>query len=124
MRHREGLLTRREQQIMDVVYARGQVAASDVETALPDRPSNSTVRTLLRVLEDKGWLLKAEQNGRYVYSPARPREAEGKSAMKRVLDTFFAGSVKDAVAGLLDEREKLSPDEADALRKLIERRTR
>lgn len=124
MRSREGLLTRREQQIMETVYARGRAAASDIEEAMPDRPSNSTVRTLLRVLEEKGWLLKVEENGRYLYSPAKPKEAEGRSALRRVMDTFFAGSVKDAVAGLLDEREKLSPEEADALRRMIEERSR
>lgn len=109
---------------MEVVYAHGRVAASDIEEAMPDRPSNSTVRTLLRVLEEKGWLLKVEENGRYLYSPAKPKEVEGRSALRRVMDTFFAGSVKDAVAGLLDEREKLSPEEADALRRMIEERSR
>lgn len=109
---------------MDVVYARGAAAASEIEEALPDGPTNSTVRTLLRVLEEKGWILRAETNGRFVYSPARPKEAEGRSALRRAVDTFFAGSVKDAVAGLLDERERLSPEEADALRRLIEERTR
>ncbi|RYG28433.1 BlaI/MecI/CopY family transcriptional regulator, partial [bacterium] len=63
MRTREGLLTRREQQIMDVVYARGRAAAGEIEAELPDRPSNSTVRTLLKVLEEKGWLLRVEENG-------------------------------------------------------------
>ncbi|CAN5704776.1 BlaI/MecI/CopY family transcriptional regulator [soil metagenome] len=124
MRSREGLLTRREQQIMEVVYAQGRVAASEIESALPDRPSNSTVRTLLKVLEEKGWLLRVEENGRYLYSPSKPKEAEGRSALRRVMDTFFAGSVKDAVAGLLDEREKLSPEEVEALLKMIEERSR
>ena len=109
---------------MDAVYARGSAAASEIEGALPDGPSNSTVRTLLRVLEGKGWLLRVEEGGRFVYSPARPKEAEGRSALRRAMDTFFAGSVKDAVASLLDERERLSPEEAAALREMIEERSR
>ena len=109
---------------MDVAYAQGRVAASDVEAALPDRPTNSTVRTLLRVLEEKGWLLREEAGGRFLYVPARPKEAEGRSALRRAVDTFFAGSVKDAVAGLLDERERLSPEEAEALHRMIEERAR
>src|SRR3954447_25920883 len=105
-------LSRRERQIMDIVYARGEATAAEVNTALPDQRSYSTVRTLLRILEEKGHLKHREDGPRYVYVPTRDRKAESKSALKRVVQTFFAGSLANAVAALVDTADgKMSPDE-------------
>jgi predicted transcriptional regulator len=118
-------LTRRERQIMDVIYARGRATAAEVLEQLPDPPSNSTVRTLLRLLEDKGQLHHEESGARYVYLPTVPREQARRSALRRMLDTFFDGSTEDAVAALLslhDSRRK--PLDADKVSRLIKRALR
>ena len=104
---------------MDVVYRRGRATAADVLADLADPPSYSSVRAMLRYLEDKG-LLSHEQDGpRYVYLPTAPREAVRDSALQHVVGTFFAGSVSTAVAALL-ESGTLSADEYRRLAKLIE----
>jgi predicted transcriptional regulator len=114
-------LTRRERQIMDIIYARGEAAAADVHQALPDAPSYSAVRALLRILEDKGHLTHTEEGGKYVYAPTRPRETAGKSALRRVLETFFDNSAEKAVAALLDASDPgISAEELDRLARLIE----
>lgn len=115
-------LSRREGQIMDIVYELGQATAAEVHERLPDRPSYSTVRALLRVLEEKG-LLHHEQDGpRYVYLPTVAPETASRSALERLLKTFFDGSAQGAVAALLDlKSEELSDDELDRLVALIER---
>ena len=116
----EERLSRRERQIMDVVYARGEAAAADVHAALPDPPSRTAVRTLLRILEAKGHLLHRRDGLRYVYRPSRPRGAAGRSAFRRVLDTFFDGSLANAVAAHLgDDAADLSPGELARLAALI-----
>ena len=118
-------LTRRERQIMDVIYARGRATAAEVLEGLPDPPSNSTVRTLLRLLEEKGQLRHEESGARYVYLPTVPRERARRSAMRRMLDTFFDGSTEDAVAALLslhDSRRK--PLDADKVSRLIKQAMR
>jgi len=106
---------------MDIVYQRGRVTAAEVQAGLPDSPSNSTVRTLLAILVGKG-ALKTEKDGlRYVYRPTKPRQQAGKSAMRNVLETFFAGSVENAVAALLDTRNgSISGDEYKRLQQLIQ----
>ena len=118
-------LTRRERQIMDVIYARGRATAAEVLEGLPDPPSNSTVRTLLRLLEEKGQLHHEESGARYVYLPTVPREQARRSALRRMLDTFFDGSTEDAVAALLslhDSRRK--PLDADKVSRLIKQALR
>jgi predicted transcriptional regulator len=116
----EESLSRRERQIMDVVYARGEAAAADVHAALPDPPSRTAVRTLLRILEAKGHLLHRQDGLRYIYRPSRPRGPAGQSAFRRVLDTFFDGSLANAVAAHLgDTAADLSPDELARLAALI-----
>ncbi len=114
-------LSRRERQIMDVIYQRGQATAADVEEGLSDPPSYSAVRALLAILVNKG-LLKIEQDGpRYVYHPRQPRQQVGRSAIKQVMETFFEGSVEFAVAALLDsKRNGLSESEVERLKSLIE----
>jgi len=116
-------LSRRERQIMDVVYRLGRASAADVTGHLPDPPSYSAVRALLRILEDKGHLRHTEEagSGKYVYFPTRPRDHAGKSALQRVVQTFFDNSAEKAVAALLDLADRdLSDQELERLAKLIE----
>src|SRR3954467_14116573 len=91
-------LTRRERQIMDVLYRRGRATAAEVMGELPGEPNYSTVRTQLRVLEDKEHVRHEEEGGRYVYSPAVPRHAARKSALKHLVETFFDGSAEPGPA--------------------------
>ena len=113
-------LSRREQQIMDIIYSRGQASATDVMENLPDPPSYSAVRALLRVLEEKGHLRHKQDGQRYVYSPTVARERVKRSALRRVLQTFFNDSAEDAVAALLDiSQERLSDDELKRMEELI-----
>jgi predicted transcriptional regulator len=105
---------------MDVIYARGQATASDVAEALPDPPSNSAIRALLRILEDKGHLRHVQDGPRYVFLPVVPRDRARKSAMKNLVRTFFDGSAAQAAAALIDQ-SKLSDEEFDRLTALIEK---
>ncbi len=114
-------LSRRERQIMDILYQRGRASASEVHQALPDRPSYSAVRAKLRVLEEKGHVRHEEAGLRYVFLPTLPREKAKRSALKHLLDTFFGGSTEQAVVALLDlPTTRLSPEELDRLSNLIE----
>lgn len=114
-------LSRRERQIMDIVYRDVEVSAREIMDALPDPPSYSAVRGLLRVLVDKGHLQHREDGVRYVYSAIVPRDEAQVSALGRVLTTFFEGSAEKAVAALLDLREgDLSDEELDRMARMIE----
>jgi predicted transcriptional regulator len=113
-------LSRRERQIMDVIYARGQATAADVAAALPDPPSYSAVRALLRILEEKGHLKHEVDSPRYVFLPVVPRERARRSAMKNLVRTFFDGSAAQAAAALIDQ-SKLSDEEFDRLTALIDK---
>ncbi len=115
-------LSRRERQIMDAVYALGQATVSDVWRTLPDPPSRTSVRTLMRILEQKGHLRHRRQGRQFVYRPVRPRSRAGRSALRRVLETFFGGSLEKAVAAhLSDPSTKLSGEEVERLLELIRR---
>jgi len=115
-------LTRREREIMDILYRRGRASAHEVLEDLPDPPSYSAVRALLRLLEERGHVKHAEDGQRYVYSPAVARGDARKSALAHVVKTFFAGSVEQAVATLVESsKTKLSGDELDRLSDLIDR---
>lgn len=121
MRQPKSYLSKREQQIMELVYRREKITANEAVEALPGTPSNSTVRTILRILEEKGHLRHTEEDGKYVYVPVHPPRAAAKSALKGVVETFFKGSVTDVVAALLkDEDSKLSDDELARLRAMID----
>ena len=118
---RQRELTRRERQIMDVIYARGRATVAEVLEGMADAPSYSTVRTLLGLLEEKGQLKHEEAGPRYVYTPTVPREKARRSALRNVLDTFFNGSTEEAVAALLDLHDtRRGPVELDKLSALIE----
>ena len=115
-------LTRRERQIMDSLYRRGRATAADVMADLTGEPSYSTVRTQLRVLEEKGHVRHEEEGLKYVYLPAVPRHAARKSALRHLIDTFFDGSTEKAVAALLGgESSKLSDEELGRIADLIGR---
>src|SRR5947207_9200196 len=110
------VLSRRERQVIDILYRRGRATAADVMEDLLDDPSYSTVRTQLRVLEEKGQVRHDEDGQRYVYAPAVPRRTVRKSAMKHVIETFFEGSVEQAVAALLGgEGSRLTEEELDRI---------
>jgi predicted transcriptional regulator len=120
-------LTRRERQIMDIVYAQREATATDVLEALDERLSRVTVRTMLRILEEKGHLKHTKRGRQFVYRPVRPRRRAGQSAMRRLLDTFFDGSLVEAVsAHMVDRAAGLEDDElrrlADLVRQAREKR--
>jgi BlaI family transcriptional regulator, penicillinase repressor len=113
-------LSRRERQIMDILYRRGRATAAEVMTDLPGDPAYSTVRTQLRVLEQKGHVRHDEEGLRYVYAPAVPRRAARRSALRHVVQTFFNGSAEKVVAALLGgEATRLSDDELDRIAELV-----
>jgi len=119
--HAMAQLSRRERQIMDVLYRRGQATASEVLDGLPDPPSYSAVRAMLRLLEEKGVVTHEEDGPRYVYRPVVARDKALRSELRRVLRTFFDNSAEQAVAALLDlEGKDLSTAELDRLAKLID----
>jgi len=115
-------LTRRERQIMDVLYRRNRATAAEVMAELTGDPNYSTVRTQLRVLEDKGHVRHEVEAGRYVYAPAVPRHAARKSALKHLVETFFDGSAEQVVAAVLGgEASRLSDEELDRVSALIDK---
>src|SRR5258705_13989861 len=115
-------LTRRERQIMDILYRWGRATAAEVQAQLPGRPHDSTVRTQLRVLEDKGHVRHEELGLRYVYLPAVARRAARKSALKHMVDTFFDGSAEQVVAAVLGgEASRLSDDDLERISELIDK---
>jgi predicted transcriptional regulator len=113
-------LSRRERQIMEIIYARGEASAAQVLESLPDPPSYSAVRALLAILVQKGQLKHRPEQGRYIYAPTRRRSKAGRSALVRVLETFYEGSLEKAVAALLQADSKLSAAELERLSELIE----
>jgi predicted transcriptional regulator len=116
-------LSKRERQIMDVIYAHGEATVTQVLAGMPDAPMRGALRTLLRIMERKGHLTHRQQRREFIYRPTKPRGQAGRSALGRVLDVFFNGSLESAVAAhLSDPRRgaKLSADELERLSHLIE----
>lgn len=123
MRARKPLLnlSRRERQIMEVLYRDRQATAGEVLDRMPDAPGYSAVRAMLRILEQKGHVRHVADGNRYVYLPTVTRERAGRPALATVLETFFEGSTEKAVAALLDlSRADLSDGDLDRLSELIE----
>lgn len=115
-------LTRRERQIMDILHRRGHATAHEVLAELPDPPSYSAVRALLRLLEERGHVKHVPDGTRYIFSPSIPKSDARKSALAHVVRTFFEGSVEQAVAALVDTpKSKLSAEELDRLSEIITR---
>jgi predicted transcriptional regulator len=113
-------LSKRERQIMDIVYRRGSATAAEIHADLPDAPTYTTVRGLLRVLEEKGHLVHREDGRRFVYAPTAARGRAGASHLGHVVNTFFGGSPSDAVAALLGTtRGRLSTEELDRLEQIV-----
>lgn len=115
-------LSRRERQIMDILYRKGRATAAEVREELPGSPADSTVRTQLRVLESKGHVRHEEEGLRYVYVPQLPRRAASRSALRHLVDIFYEGSTEKVVAALLGvDSARLSPEELDRIANLVAR---
>jgi predicted transcriptional regulator len=113
-------LTKRERQIMDVLYRLDRATAAEIMAGIPGAPGYSTVRTQLRVLENKGHVKHEEVGLRYVYAPTVPRHSARRSALKHLVDTFFDGSTANAVAALLGgEAARVSDEELDRIRAIV-----
>ena len=114
-------LSRRERQIMDILYANGRCTAAEVQAAMTEAPSYSAVRAMLRILEEKGHARHEQDGPRYVYAPTVARENAKRSALNHMLQTFFDGSAEQAISALLDDSSsKLSDVELDRLARLID----
>jgi predicted transcriptional regulator len=117
-----GGLSRRERQIMDILYQRGKASAADVLEAIEDPPSYSAVRAMLRVLEEKGHVKHQAEGLKYVYVPTVARDKAKRSAVKHVMETFFNGSPEQIVAALLDVAStRLTSEELDRMSQMIEK---
>jgi predicted transcriptional regulator len=115
-------LSRRERQIMEILFRRGRASANEVREAMEGAPSYSAVRAMLRVLEEKGHVRHEEEGLKYVYVPTVGREKAKRSAVKHLLDTFFGGSPEQAVAALLDvSATRLTAEELDRMSQMIEK---
>lgn len=115
-------LSKRERQILEILYRRGKASAAEVQGELADGSTYSAVRGMLRVLNEKGLANFEAEGVRYVFSPATPRDEAAKTALDGLMNTFFSGSVTQVVSTLLGEKErKISDDELDRLAKLIEK---
>jgi predicted transcriptional regulator len=119
--HDPPALSRREREILDIVHRRGRATAAEVRAELSGTPGDSGVRTLLRLMEEKGLLTHAVDGPRYVYAAATPREVAGRSAVRRLIDTYFGGSPHGLVSALLDD-DALDDDALRALARLVEER--
>ena len=115
-------LSRRERQIMDILYRQGRATAGEIHAAMADPPTYSAVRAKLRVLEEKGHIRHEEESLRYVYLPTVARDTARRSALHHMVSTFFEGSVQEAVAALLDlSSAKLTDADLDRIAQTIER---
>lgn len=121
MTSKPAALSRRERQIMDILYRAGRATAAEVLAALPGTPSSSTVRTQLRVLEEKGHVRHEEAGLRYVYIPVVPRHAARRSAVRHLIDTFFDGSPAALVTALIgSDAGRMSEDDLDRIDRLLD----
>ncbi|WP_009966111.1 BlaI/MecI/CopY family transcriptional regulator [Verrucomicrobium spinosum] len=115
-------LSRRERQIMELILVKGSASAAEVEAGIPDAPSYSAIRALLRILEEKGHLKHREEGGRYVYEPVEAPQTASRSALQQVVKTFFGGSLADAVAAFVDDKDgSLSSNELKRLEDIIKK---
>lgn len=118
----EATLSRRHRQILEVLHECGEASAEEIRARLPSAPSNSAVRATLRIMEDRGLVVRTEKGLRYVYAPGQPREEAQTSAIRRLLRTFFNNSAEQAIVALLGAgKEPLTPEQLERVRALIER---
>ncbi|MEM7014240.1 MAG: BlaI/MecI/CopY family transcriptional regulator [Verrucomicrobiota bacterium] len=114
-------LSRRERQIMDILFAKGEATVLQIQSQLPEAPTPMAIRRLLSILIDKGFLAKRKNGREMVYRPKEERSAAGRHALRRVLDTFFSGSLESAISAHFDDpNEQLSAKEIQSLRELID----
>jgi predicted transcriptional regulator len=124
-KHHASGLGARERQILDAIYRLGEASVGDVRAELPDPPSYSAVRTMIRVLERKGLLRHRQVGIKYVYRPSHSRDAAAQSALAHVMETFFGGSATEAVAAILDASSaKLTDDDLRRLEGIIDQARR
>ena len=115
-------LARRERQILELIYELGEVSVGDVHAKLPDAPSYSAVRTIIRLLETKGFLKHRREGTKYIYRPVQSRDVVRRSAVAHLFKTFFSGSPSDAVAAILDvSSDDLTDSELDRLKELVDK---
>jgi len=119
VRPSDGYLSRREQQLVEILYREGAKSANEIVALLPDSPSNQTVRKLLSILEEKGYVRHEEIEGKFVYSPTHPKDEAGKNVLRDAVKTFFAGSMAKTVAALLTDGQNLSESELTHIEELI-----
>lgn len=113
-------LTRRERQIMDIVFALGQASVNQIHDRLPDPPAHTAIRTHLRILEDKGHLVRSKRGREFLYRPRIDRRRAGQSALRRVIGTFFGGSLEEALAAHLANQDvELTGEEVKRLTKIV-----
>ncbi len=118
-------LSRRERQIIDVIYKLGEASAREIVEAMPDELANATVRTQLRILEEKGAVAHRRDGKKFLYRAVKSRKVAAKSALRSVLDVFFGGSIEDAVAThLSDPKSKLSAEQINRLKELIDQHSK
>ena len=113
-------LTRRERQIMDLIFAKGEATVRQIQAGLPDPPTDMAVRRMLHILEEKKHLRRRQEGREVVYLPAQSKARAGTNALRHVLDTFFGGAVDEALAAHLTSRESVTPDQLARMRKLID----
>ncbi|MBM80039.1 MAG: CopY family transcriptional regulator [Planctomycetaceae bacterium] len=112
-------LSRRERQIMEIVFARNEASTNDVLSEMDDPPSRTSVRTILRILEEKGYLRHRVEGREYIYRPVQSRKKAAHTALQRVLNTFFEGSLTSAVAMHLTDADDVGPEDLERLEQLI-----
>ena len=114
-------LSRRERQIMDILYAKGEASVLEIQSGLPEAPTPMAVRRMLQILEEKGAIARRKQGRGFIYRPKQARKRAGSKALKHVLETFFEGSLEQALAAHLSEgKTKMSSAEVERLMDLIE----
>ena len=118
--HDPSKLSRRERQIMDIIYAEGEATVRQVQAKLPEPPTDMAVRRMLQILEEKGQLRRRAEGREVVYMPAQSKARAGAKALQHVLDTFFGGAVDEALATHLATKEAATPEQLARMRKIIE----
>jgi len=112
-------LSRRERQIMDIVFARGEATVRQIQEQLDDPPTDMAVRRMVQILEEKGFLKRRKEGRKVVYSPLESRKSAGASALQHVVDTFFGGAIDEALATHFARKEKVSPEQLSRLQEMI-----
>jgi len=113
-------LSRRERQIMDLLFAKREATVRQIQAELPDPPTDMAVRRMLHILEEKGHLRRRQEGREVVYAPAQSRERAGMNALQHVLNTFFGGAVDEALAAHLTDKEAVTPEQLARMRKMID----